>query len=216
MNTNELFLSSHVLPLPNGLSAQNVKQISDFVQKMWADLTEAAYKAHGASACETRWAATNFTFYADKFFMDNTEWEYALDWQVKVIRAVLETVQQYYPNEQMLGRLKVYWRGNVDPETSKHFEDEDFGFSFAGRVTTLFDGLRDLLIEKNKAYGNSALDPLNVFAQASAVAQLQTQIDHKLSRIKRGSEFQGEDTLRDLIGYLGLLLLAREDANDVK
>lgn len=85
--------------------------------------------------------------------------------------------------------------------------------SFAGRVTTLFDGLRDLLIEKNKAYGNSALDPLNVFAQASAVDQLRTQIDHKLSRIKRGSEYQDEDTLRDLIGYLALFLLAVEDAD---
>ncbi len=42
----------------------------------------------------------------------------------------------------------------------------------------------DLLIEKNESYGDSALDPANVFANGSAVDNLCARIDDKLMRIK--------------------------------
>jgi len=74
------------------------------------------------------------------------------------------------------------------------------------------DALRELLLAKNRAYGNSALEPLRIFSRASAVEQLNVRIDDKLSRLSRlarGSEFAGEDTELDLIGYLVLLRVAR-------
>lgn len=64
-----------------------------------------------------------------------------------------------------------------------------------------------MLIEKNKAYGNSALDPVRVFSQADPAEQIRVRIDDKLSRLARGSA-AGEDALFDLIGYLFLLLVA--------
>ena len=73
----------------------------------------------------------------------------------------------------------------------------------------------DLLIEKNESYGDSALEPANVFADGSAVDNLCARIDDKLMRIKtQGFRGYGEDNVKDLIGYLILLKIAIEDEND--
>jgi hypothetical protein len=72
-----------------------------------------------------------------------------------------------------------------------------------------FASLKATLLEKNKAYGNSALDPVRIFSKADAVEQIKVRIDDKLSRIKRGTELQGEDSLTDLRGYLVLLEVAK-------
>jgi hypothetical protein len=63
-----------------------------------------------------------------------------------------------------------------------------------------------MLIQKNTAYGNSALEPLRLFSKASPREQLLVRIDDKLSRLDRGGEFPGDDTIVDLAGYLVLLL----------
>ena len=69
--------------------------------------------------------------------------------------------------------------------------------------------IRDLLLDKNRKYGDSALNPLRVFSRASAIEQILVRIDDKLSRIRTGTKDR-EDTKRDLIGYLVLLLIAEE------
>lgn len=71
------------------------------------------------------------------------------------------------------------------------------------------DGVRDLLLSKNAAYGNSALDPVRIFSKASPVEQLLVRLDDKLSRLARGSS-AGEDVELDLLGYLVLLRVARQ------
>jgi hypothetical protein len=79
---------------------------------------------------------------------------------------------------------------------------------FAVQVTVVLEEIRDLLIAKNKKYGNSALEPLGVFSQLSAKQGLLVRIDDKLKRIKNGSlEKDDEDVINDLIGYLVLLKL---------
>ena len=76
-------------------------------------------------------------------------------------------------------------------------------------------GVVDLLIEKNKAYGDSALRPANIFAKGDAVENLCSRIDDKLMRIKnRGIDDQTEDTVQDLIGYLILLQIALHERNN--
>lgn len=76
----------------------------------------------------------------------------------------------------------------------------------------MLDEIETLLIEKNKAYGNSFAEPINVFTKADALEQLDVRIDDKLNRIKKGSEFQGDDTELDLIGYLILKRVLRRVA----
>lgn len=64
--------------------------------------------------------------------------------------------------------------------------------------------IAEFLCLKNTAYGDSALKPLRVFSRASTSEQLRVRIDDKLSRLLRGSA-EGEDTIKDLVGYLILL-----------
>lgn len=68
--------------------------------------------------------------------------------------------------------------------------------------------IAELLLAKNRAYGDAALNPVRIFSRADAVEQLKVRIDDKLSRLARG-EAAGEDTELDLIGYLILLRVAR-------
>lgn len=75
------------------------------------------------------------------------------------------------------------------------------------------DAIKALLLEKNAAYGNSALEPMRVFSKASTIEQILVRIDDKLSRIARG-QAAGEDVELDLIGYLVLLRVARQSARD--
>lgn len=84
--------------------------------------------------------------------------------------------------------------------------------TFEENVTAILADIREMLIEKNKAYGDSALNPVRVFSSASPSAQLRVRIDDKLSRLARGSN-AGEDVVRDLIGYLVLLQIAENDGN---
>lgn len=72
------------------------------------------------------------------------------------------------------------------------------------------DEIIEMLIQKNEAYGNSALDPLRIFSSLGPREQLRVRIDDKLSRIARGKNTDRvpEDTLKDLVGYLVLLDIA--------
>ena len=85
---------------------------------------------------------------------------------------------------------------------------------FNKEVEAVTKEICDMLIAKNASYGNSALDPICCFSKASALDKIKVRIDDKLSRIKRGSEYTGDDTINDLIGYLILLKLAKEDLNE--
>jgi hypothetical protein len=67
----------------------------------------------------------------------------------------------------------------------------------------------NLLLEKNNAYGDSALNPVGIFSKGNAVDSLCARIDDKLMRIKsKGITDATEDTVLDLIGYLILLKIA--------
>ena len=77
--------------------------------------------------------------------------------------------------------------------------------------------IRDLLIRKNEAYGDSALEPDNIFSKLDSAQAICARIDDKLSRIKNvGLDDRTEDTLDDLIGYMILLKIARERSGSRK
>ena len=78
----------------------------------------------------------------------------------------------------------------------------------SARIAAECDAIKAMLLEKNAAYGNSALDPVRIFSQANTIEQIRVRIDDKLSRLARGRVFGDEDTILDLIGYLVLLRVA--------
>lgn len=77
-------------------------------------------------------------------------------------------------------------------------------------IAVICEQVKELLLEKNKKYGDSALNPARVFSKASPVEQILVRIDDKLNRIKQGAGLlaNDEDVIMDLIGYLVLLKIA--------
>lgn len=70
--------------------------------------------------------------------------------------------------------------------------------------------ITNMLIDKNIAYGDSALDPVRIFSKSNPIEQLLVRIDDKLSRFARGTDYPGDNDIDDLIGYLVLLKIAKE------
>lgn len=69
--------------------------------------------------------------------------------------------------------------------------------------------IAEMLLQKNRAYGDSALNPVRIFSKASCIEQLNVRMDDKLSRMLRGDVTAfGEDVEKDLIGYLILKQVA--------
>ena len=73
-----------------------------------------------------------------------------------------------------------------------------------------------IVLEKNKRYGNSALNPLNIFSELSAEEGIRVRLDDKLSRIRNSAKLRKND-VADIMGYLILLSLSKnwEDFSDL-
>ena len=80
------------------------------------------------------------------------------------------------------------------------------------KISEVCDDIKELLIHKNRKYGNSALEPNRIFSKCSATEQLLVRIDDKLNRIMKGAGLlaNDEDVVNDLIGYLVLLKISME------
>ena len=80
---------------------------------------------------------------------------------------------------------------------------------FAWHLDKIVEKITTLLKEKNEAYGNTALNPTNIFSKLNATEAICARIDDKLARINnKGINDLTEDTIDDLIGYLLLLKMS--------
>lgn len=79
-------------------------------------------------------------------------------------------------------------------------------------IAAACDSVKELLLEKNRKYGDSALNPIRIFSKANNVEQILVRIDDKLNRIQKGAGLLAtdEDVINDLIGYLILYKVASE------
>ena len=76
-------------------------------------------------------------------------------------------------------------------------------------IAQVCDEVKEELINKNRKYGNSVLQPKRIFSKASVVEQLNVRLDDKLSRIMSGQGDEDEDVEFDLIGYLIIKRVAK-------
>ena len=76
-------------------------------------------------------------------------------------------------------------------------------------IATTCDSIKELLLEKNRKYGDSALNPVRVFSKSDSIEQIRVRIDDKLSRLRNQQQDEDEDVINDLIGYLVLLKVAQ-------
>ena len=82
----------------------------------------------------------------------------------------------------------------------------------SAKIANTCEDIKTMLLEKNLKYGNSAVEPVNIFSKQDNAAAIRARIDDKLSRIANsGLNVDTEDTLSDLIGYMILLKIAMGD-----
>ena len=84
------------------------------------------------------------------------------------------------------------------------------------QISAICDDIKELLLYKNRKYGNSALKPVRIFSKSDSVEQILVRIDDKLNRIQQGAGLldDDEDVIVDLIGYLVLLKIAFAQRSD--
>lgn len=78
-------------------------------------------------------------------------------------------------------------------------------------IARVCDDVKQLLLQKNMKYGDSALNPIRVLSKSGPTEQILVRIDDKLNRVKQGNILEDdEDVIMDLIGYFILLKIALE------
>ena len=124
-----------------------------------------------------------------------TRWEYEANKELKGCRK--ELLEAGWESEE----VTFPYTHSVEVEMESRFDES---------VWDTLIGIFFMLIEKNRKYGDSALNPARIFSKASNIEQLKVRLDDKLSRIKNAQDDEDEDVIADLIGYLVLLTIARE------
>ena len=76
------------------------------------------------------------------------------------------------------------------------------------KIVELCNEIRDMLVAKNRKYGDSALHPIRIFAKSDTVEQIRVRLDDKLTRMRNQQADEDEDVINDLIGYLILYKIA--------
>ena len=103
---------------------------------------------------------------------------------------------------------ELYWDTNRNGRYKKPTDGKVLE-TFTIKLDRVVKNVTELLKEKNKAYGDTALNPTNVFSKLNASEAICARIDDKLARIKnKGINDETEDTINDLIGYLLLLKMS--------
>jgi hypothetical protein len=100
-------------------------------------------------------------------------------------------------NKLMVKKEKV---NNFKAPTDDELTEFDKG------IIKILDDTKELLMRKNRKYGNSATNPVRAFSKSSAQEQIKVRIDDKISRLVRSnSNEEDEDVVQDLTGYLVIL-----------
>lgn len=102
-----------------------------------------------------------------------------------------------------MGALQLLWKDiTVTNPIYVDGESTSEGREFEMALKDVLNDVGGFLLDKNRKYGNSALDPIRLFSRANPIEQLNVRIDDKLSRIKSMQPDDMEDAELDLLGYL--------------
>lgn len=77
------------------------------------------------------------------------------------------------------------------------------------KIKEITMAMQDLLLYKNQKYGDSALNPKNIFFKGDAANSILIRLDDKIGRIKSNTEEKPRvNDVADIIGYCTLLLIS--------
>ena len=120
----------------------------------------------------------------------------------------------YFPTDFINLDSKPFKEMVKKSEKWKDMENEEkrkMASSTRNEIEKVLGDIGVLLITKNEQYGDSALSPNRIFSKASTDEQIKVRIDDKLNRLMLGNDSieSDDDIIKDLIGYLVLLLVSQ-------
>ena len=77
------------------------------------------------------------------------------------------------------------------------------------KISKIYDSLKEFSLEKNRRYGDSALNPIKIFSKADASNSILIRLDDKVSRIRNSDKIRKNDVC-DIMGYLMLYCAAND------
>jgi len=81
--------------------------------------------------------------------------------------------------------------------------------STQNKIDELFKNFAEFLKEKNRRYGDSAINPIKIFSKVEANSQICNRLDDKLGRIQKSTELKKND-ICDIFGYVALLMIQND------
>jgi hypothetical protein len=139
--------------------------------------------------------------------------EHGLYFNGKRIAEILDAVEPRYPASSNQAEEPVsiidQWKEAVGLNTAAVTREQE-------NIVGVCIQVCEMLLEKNRKYGNSALNPVRIFSKASPLEQIKVRLDDKLSRLRSEQPDEDEDVVNDIIGYCILFKVAskqmKEDA----
>ena len=81
-------------------------------------------------------------------------------------------------------------------------------FNTQKKINEIMNAMRGLLVYKNQKYGDSALNPKQIFYKGNATNSILIRLDDKLGRIMSNTDATPRiNDVADIIGYCTLLLI---------
>lgn len=86
------------------------------------------------------------------------------------------------------------------------------------KIKDILSGMTDLLLYKNKKYGDSAINPKKIFYKGDSTNSILIRLDDKIGRVMSNTEEKPRvNDVADIIGYCTLLLVSmRITSEDLK
>ena len=79
------------------------------------------------------------------------------------------------------------------------------------KIRDIMDAMKDLLLYKNKKYGDSAINPKKIFYKGDSTNSILIRLDDKLGRVMSNTEEKPRvNDVADIIGYCTLLLISMD------
>jgi hypothetical protein len=77
------------------------------------------------------------------------------------------------------------------------------------KISEISDAMKDLLLYKNKKYGDSAINPKKIFYKGDSTNSILIRLDDKIGRVMSNpDEKPRTNDVADIIGYCTLLLIS--------
>ena len=90
------------------------------------------------------------------------------------------------------------------------YREEDFEDTpTQQKIKDILSGMTDLLLYKNKKYGDSAINPKKIFYKGDSTNSILIRLDDKIGRVMSSTEEKPRvNDVADIIGYCTLLLVS--------